>query len=356
MAGKTSAKRRKITVPDKPHKGWQESAENWELWRRYKNDGDIVARDELFATYLSQCSRILSRYVSYVDQREANYEDSMQEAGILMLGIMGEFDPMKAESFKVYIISYGTRRAVDVARTNSTVPRRVREATAIYNNAREQLELLEGFQRSMAPVDIQYVLDYITEQEMWPKWLGQPTVEKIQTAVEVRDRGLASYSLDAPMGDDEDGSSRESVAVRVEGHEDAVIDDIMRENLREILNFVLRDLSDYDRDILEAAVSFPLENGEVGGIEGVRCHMQAISESLGFGEEEVSRGRAVKALGSAQSQARTLFIKNQHHLLVHESGDELLEIVAKYLESVEDAEREAPRTYSKAEQMVVPLP
>lgn len=356
MASKSSTRRKKVTIPDTPHKGWQESAENWELWRRYKNEDDMAARDELFGMYLSQCSRILSRYVSYVDQREANYEDSMQEAGILMLGIMGEFNPMKAESFKVYIISYGTRRAVDIARTNSTVPRRVREATAIYNHAREQLELIEGFQRSMAPVDIQYVLDYVVEQEMWPKWLGQPTVEKIQTAVEVRDRGLASYSLDAPMGDDEDGGSRESVAVRVEGHEDSVVNDIMRENLSEVLNFVLRDLSDYDRDILEAAVTFPLENGEVGGVEGVRCHMQALSESLGYGDEEVSRGRAVKALGSAQSQARSLFIKHQDDILVHGSGDELLEIISRYLNSVEEADIEAPKTYKKAEQLVVPLP
>ena len=335
MASKSSTKRKKVTVPNAPHKGWQESAENWELWRRYKNEDDMAARDELFGLYLSQCSRILSRYVSYVDQREASYDDSMQEAGILMLEIMGEFNPMKAESFKVYIISYGTRRAVDTARTNSTVPRRVREATAIYNNAREQLELIEGFQRSMAPVDIQYVLDYIVEQEMWPKWLGQPTVEKIQTAVEVRDRGLASYSLDTPRADDEEGASRESIAVRIDGHENSVVDDIMREKLREVLNFVLRDLSDYDRDILEAAVTFPLDNGGVGGVEGVRCHMQALSKSLGYGDEEVSRGRAVKAFNSAQSQARSLFIEYQDNILVHDSGDELLEVISKYLKSVE---------------------
>lgn len=349
----------KIRMTSKPHKGWQESAENWDLWRRWKTQGDTAARDVLFEKYLPQCSRILAKNVSYIDQREASQEDSLQEAGILMLNIMNEFNPMKAESFKVYIISYGTRRAVDVARTYSTVPRRVREATAIYNEAREQLAAIEGETRSNSPTDIQAVLDFAMEENMWPSWLGKATVSKIQEAMSIRDRGLSSYSLDSMAGSgsgDDEGGQRESVAARVDSHEEEVVEEVMRQNLREILNFILVDLPQYDRNILDAYTNFPLENGEVGGVEGVRCYMQTLSDANtpeGAETEEVSRGRAVKAIKAAQAQARSLFIEKQDDILVRDSDDELLEIIAKYFEAVENKSPEAINGYRKSEELTL---
>lgn len=327
-----------VKMNKRPHAGWQESKENWDLWYAYRVNGDIIARDTLFESYLNQCSRILAKHVTYVDQKEQSREDSLQESAILMLTIMGEFNPMKAESFKAYVISYGTKRAIDIARTRSVIPRRVREATAIYNQARENLAAIEGFTRNNSKDDMAFVLDYAVREGMWPQWLGNATVEKVTEAIGIRDRGLSEYSLDAlastGTGDDE-GRTGETVLARVDSHENNVINTVMAENLRDILNLVLNDLPAHDREVLNAFADWPLEDGNVGGVEGVRQMLQVRANSGLVHPSDITTEQASKALEDARSAARTCFLRRQDDILVRDSGDELLEIIHQYFVSAE---------------------
>lgn len=328
----------KFRMNKRPHAGWQESKENWDLWYAYRVNGDLTARDTLFEGYLNQCTRILAKHVTYVDQKEQSREDSLQESAILMLTIMGEFNPMKAESFKAYVISYGTKRAIDVARTRSVIPRRVREATAIYNEARERLAAIEGRTRNNSKDDMAVVLDYAVREGMWPQWLGNATVEKVTEAIGIRDRGLSEYSLDAlastGTGDDE-ARAGESVLAKVEGHEDQVIQNVMMESLRDILNLVLSDMPAHDREVLEAYSDWPLEDGNVGGAEGVRQMLQQRADKALVHPSEITTEQANKALEEARVAARTAFLNRQDDILVRDSGDELLDIIQRYFESAE---------------------
>jgi RNA polymerase sigma factor (sigma-70 family) len=326
----------------RPHSGWQEGVDNWNLWYAYRVNNDLAARDSLFEGYYNQCTRILAKHVTYVDQRDQTREDAVQESAILMLTIMGEFNPMRAESFKAYIISYGTKRAIDVARTRSAIPRRAREATAIYNEAREQLSAIEGTLRSNSKPDMEAILGYAVENEMWPKWLGNPTVEKVLEAIAVRDRGLSEYSLDALASAgtaNDEGRPRESVLAKVEGHEFDVIENVMISNLRSILTYILADMPEHDREVLIAFSERPLEDGTVGGAEAVRQMLQErADESLTY-PEVITLEQAQKCLKEAQVSAKTSFLKNQDDILVRDSDYELLEIIQKYFESVNEFEK-----------------
>lgn len=330
----------KFRMNKRPHDGWQEGKGNWDLWYAFHMGGDIGARDALFDQYVSQCTRILAKHVTYVDQKEQSREDALQESAILMLTIMGEFNPMRAESFKAYIISFGTKRAVDVARTRSVIPRRVREATAIYNEAREQMAAQEGFLRTNNRGDMSEILAYAVRNGMWPQWLGNPTVEKVTEAIGIRDRGLSEYSLDTMVSTgtgDDDGRTRESVLARVNGHEDSVVKDLMTSNLREILDFILALVPEHDREVLVAftdEVVFTDENvdtGRVGGVDGVKALLGRRAQEGGISNALITNEQAAKALDEARTSARTAFIAAQDDILVRDSDDELLEIIHRYL-------------------------
>lgn len=348
----------KFRMNKRPHGGWQEGKDNWNLWYAYRVNGDLIARDELFESYLNQCSRILAKHVTYSDAKEQSREDAMQESAILMLTIMGEFNPMRAESFKAYVISYGTKRAIDIARTRSVIPRRVREATAIYNQARENLTAIEGFTRNNSRADMTYILEYAVREGMWPQWLGNATVEKVSEAISIRDRGLSEYSLEAlastGTGDDE-GRTRESVLAKVEGHENTVVNTLMMKNLHDILMLILSDIPEHDREVLGSYADLPLEDGSVGGVEGVRQMLQQRANDALPNPSEITLEQAQRSLEGARVSARTAFLDRQDDILVRESGDELLEMIHQYFLSAEPfiVGFQSPKVWRESEEVTL---
>jgi len=96
-----------------------------ELWSRYKNDGDMTARDRLILAY--------SPLVKYVAGRVGNGLPAyIEEADLISYGLLGlisaleRFDPSREIKFETYAVSRIKGSIIDELRSLDWVPRSVR--------------------------------------------------------------------------------------------------------------------------------------------------------------------------------------------------------------------------------------
>jgi len=96
-----------------------------ELWSRYKNDGDMTARDRLILAY--------SPLVKYVAGRVGNGLPAyIEEADLISYGLLGlisaleRFDPSREIKFETYAVSRIKGAIIDELRSLDWVPRSVR--------------------------------------------------------------------------------------------------------------------------------------------------------------------------------------------------------------------------------------
>jgi RNA polymerase sigma factor FliA len=96
-----------------------------ELWRRYKDDGDMAARDNLILSY--------SPLVKYVAGRMGSgLPAHIEEADLISYGLLGligaleRFDPGREIKFETYAISRIKGSIIDELRSLDWVPRSVR--------------------------------------------------------------------------------------------------------------------------------------------------------------------------------------------------------------------------------------
>lgn len=78
-----------------------ESAEH-ELWRRYRNDGDQVARDYLFLRYLPWAKSIAAAVAKRLRWGVLDWSDHVQNANIGLLEAMSRYDPDRGVDFMGY--------------------------------------------------------------------------------------------------------------------------------------------------------------------------------------------------------------------------------------------------------------
>lgn len=73
-----------------------------ELWRRYREDGDQVARDYLFLRYLPWARSIAARVAKRLRWGVLDWSDHVQNANIGLLEAMTRYDPGRGVDFMGY--------------------------------------------------------------------------------------------------------------------------------------------------------------------------------------------------------------------------------------------------------------
>jgi RNA polymerase sigma factor for flagellar operon FliA len=138
------------------------SIELRELWRRYKNDGDMRARERLVVAY--------SPLVKYVAGRTAaGLPPHVEEADLISYGLVGlisaieRFDPGREIKFETYAITRIKGAIIDELRAMDWVPRSVRARAREIERVNAKLE--HRLQR--APTDQEMAAELgMTPQEL----------------------------------------------------------------------------------------------------------------------------------------------------------------------------------------------
>jgi len=73
-----------------------------ELWRRYREDNDITARDYLFLKYAPWARRVAGGVMGRVSSRGVEWADHVQNAQIGLLEAMSRFDVRRGVDFMVF--------------------------------------------------------------------------------------------------------------------------------------------------------------------------------------------------------------------------------------------------------------
>lgn len=73
-----------------------------ELWRRYRDDNDLAARDYLFLKYASWARHVAGKVVGRVPSHGMEWMDHVQNAQIGLLEAMARFDQRRGVDFMAY--------------------------------------------------------------------------------------------------------------------------------------------------------------------------------------------------------------------------------------------------------------
>lgn len=269
-------------VPLEPHDGWQDSVEEWDLWYLLVSDNDPSARERLILMNGPNTDhfKALRKRLSYADQGAHDEDDLDQHTYELIIALVDEFDPTRAESFKAFVLDRGLKRAVDMARRGSEIPRRVRESTAIFNEAKERMRDEMGAEADMlmrGRDGMQRILDYAVANDMWNAWLHpEPTADWIEKNIEIRDTFIRQASLEA-LSTGADGETREVATEHAPSAEHHALETEINLILKGIIDKVLGGL---DKDHLQVLSSYAEGMADGGEREAVkRVHQFLIKKA-----------------------------------------------------------------------------
>jgi RNA polymerase sigma factor FliA len=79
-----------------------ETAPEYELWRRYRQDSDSSARDRLFMQYMPWAAAVGRGVYRRVSIYSLDSEDFVQNAEVGLLDAMSRFDPDRGVDFRAY--------------------------------------------------------------------------------------------------------------------------------------------------------------------------------------------------------------------------------------------------------------
>lgn len=223
-----------------------------ELFRRYKEEGDMDAREQLVMSHMNLVRFLANKFKN----RGEPIEDLMQVGYLGLLKAIDRFDPDRGLEFTTFAtptIMGEIKRYFRDKGWNVRVPRRLQELSAKVNKATDTLTA--ELQRSPT---VEEIADYLGE-----------SVDDVLEAME-SSSAYSSVSLEAPAGGDSDDAP--SVLDRY-GTED---DDLAFTDDRLILEDALEEFSPREREVLELRFQ-----------EGMT--QTQIAEKLGISQVQVSR-------------------------------------------------------------------
>jgi RNA polymerase sigma-B factor len=176
--------------------GSDEAEEHDALIRRWRQDGERAARDELFRRFMPLARKLASRYANPHEPQE----DLVQVASIGLLGAIDRFDPdrgIRFSTFAVPTILGELKRHFRNTGWSVHVPRGAQELALRVDRASTQMTAPAG-----RPPSVAQLADYM-----------KLTIEEVLRGL---DAGTAHYatSLDAPVGG-ADGDDPESIGDRL---------------------------------------------------------------------------------------------------------------------------------------------
>ena len=223
-----------------------------ELFRRYKEEGDMDAREKLVMSHLNLVRFLANKFKN----RGEPIDDLMQVGYLGLLKAIDRFDPARGLEFTTYAtptIMGEIKRHFRDKGWSVRVPRRLQELSAKVNQATD--ELTTELQRSPTVEEIARYLD--------------ATVDEVLEAME-SSSAYSSVSLEAPSGADDDDTPSVIDRYATEDSDLAFTDD------RIIIEEALASFSPRERDVIEMRF--------LKGMTQIE-----IAEKLGISQVQVSR-------------------------------------------------------------------
>lgn len=223
-----------------------------ELFRRFKEEGDMDAREKLVMSHLN-----LVRFISNKFKNRGEPIDDLIQVGYLgLLKAIDRFDPSRGLEFTTFAtptIMGEIKRHFRDKGWSVRVPRRLQELSAKVNQATDTLT--SQLQRSPTIAEIADYLD--------------ATVDEVLEAME-SSSAYSSVSLEAPSGADDDDTPSVIDRYATEDSDLAFTDD------RIIIEEALASFSPRERDVIEMRF--------LKGMTQIE-----IAEKLGISQVQVSR-------------------------------------------------------------------
>ena len=223
-----------------------------ELFRRFKEEGDMDAREKLVMSHLN-----LVRFIANKFKNRGEPIDDLVQVGYLgLLKAIDRFDPSRGLEFTTFAtptIMGEIKRHVRDKGWSVRVPRRLQELSAKVNQATDTLT--SQLQRSPTIAEIADYLD--------------ATVDEVLEAME-SSSAYSSVSLEAPSGADDDDTPSVIDRYATEDSDLAFTDD------RIIIEEALASFSPRERDVIEMRF--------LKGMTQIE-----IAEKLGISQVQVSR-------------------------------------------------------------------
>lgn len=223
-----------------------------ELFRRFKEEGDMDAREKLVMSHLNLVRFIANKFKN----RGESIDDLVQVGYLGLLKAIDRFDPSRGLEFTTFAtptIMGEIKRHFRDKGWSVRVPRRLQELSAKVNQATDTLT--SQLQRSPTIAEIADYLD--------------ATVDEVLEAME-SSSAYSSVSLEAPSGADDDDTPSVIDRYATEDSDLAFTDD------RIIIEEALASFSPRERDVIEMRF--------LKGMTQIE-----IAEKLGISQVQVSR-------------------------------------------------------------------
>ena len=223
-----------------------------ELFRRYKQDGDGEARDQLIVSHLNLVRFLASKFKN----RGESLEDLVQVGTIGLIKAIDRFDPDRGLEFTTYAtptIMGEIKRHFRDKGWSVRVPRRLQELSAKVNQATD--ELTNELQHSPSVAEI---------------------AERLGVSVDEVLEAMESSSAYSPVPLEGGGSSDEDEAPSVIDHYATEDADLAASDDRIVLEEAIADFSPRERDVIRMRF--------VDGLTQVE-----IAERMGVSQVQVSR-------------------------------------------------------------------
>ena len=214
-----------------------------ELFKRYKETGDIALRNQIAEKYLYIADILAKKFVG----RGVEYDDLKQVASLALLRGIDRFDPDLGMQFTTFITPTITGEIKNYFRDKSRMvklPRRLGEISVAVKKYSAQYESEKGIKPSVKQIAIALKL----------------TEEEAVNALEIG--GVVSLDSMASSADDENETSLYSL---LGGEEDGY----ERFEIKEVLKSAMRDFSDTEKALVKYRYFDELSQSETAKRLGV---------------------------------------------------------------------------------------
>ncbi len=214
-----------------------------ELFKRYKETGDIALRNQIAEKYLYIADILAKKFVG----RGVEYDDLKQVASLALLRGIDRFDPDLGMQFTTFITPTITGEIKNYFRDKSRMvklPRRLGEISVAVKKYSAQYESGKGIKPSVKQIAIALKL----------------TEEEVVNALEIG--GVVSLDSMASNADDENETSLYSL---LGGEEDGY----ERFEIKEVLKSAMRDFSDTEKALVKYRYFDELSQSETAKRLGV---------------------------------------------------------------------------------------
>ena len=214
-----------------------------ELFKRYKETGDIALRNQIAEKYLYIADILAKKFVG----RGVEYDDLKQVASLALLRGIDRFEPDLGMQFTTFITPTITGEIKNYFRDKSRMvklPRRLGEISVAVKKYSAQYESEKGIKPSVKQIAIALKL----------------TEEEVVNALEIG--GIVSLDSMASSADDENETSLYSL---LGGEEDGY----ERFEIKEVLKSAMRDFSDTEKALVKYRYFDELSQSETAKRLGV---------------------------------------------------------------------------------------